>query len=280
MPAARHAAITAPAAQPIAVTRVIRSWPLRMATERSASQTTSVFPVSATTAPVRPAKFRMRRGSGSTPASAVNSAALRRIAQGPWRKISRASARRGGDASTKTGSSTMGMRAFAAASSARGKAARRSASKVPRLIKRASERATKHAISSGAIVIDGTAPAASSTFAVNSCATALVRQCTRGFDCRSSPNIEARSSAAEVPGVSASSVRGGATGRARNSHLVPSAGMSRIRFDGSAKASQPRRATRERDAPTRMGSNLSEPRRCGKLDRHHSEKRFSALRKK
>ena len=58
------------------------------------------------------------------------------------------------------------MRAVCAAPSAMLIAARRSASKVPRLTNSASALATKLTISSGEIVIEGTAPAASSMFAV------------------------------------------------------------------------------------------------------------------
>ena len=80
------------------------------------------------------------------------------------------------DRSTKTGSSTQGCRSSSASSAAISAASRRERSSVPRLMRRASERATKSAISSGATVMEGTAPAASSTFAVKFCATVLVRQ--------------------------------------------------------------------------------------------------------
>jgi hypothetical protein len=70
----------------------------------------------------------------------------------------------------KTGSSTQGFSdpspPCPSAPSATSIAVRRSASKVPRLTNSASAPATKAAISSGEIVIDGMAPAASSTFAV------------------------------------------------------------------------------------------------------------------
>ena len=79
-----------------------------------------------------------------------------------------------------TGSSTHGMRRSPATSSAAAVASRRSASNVPRLTSSASARATNAPISSAESVIDGMAPAASSTFAVKVCATELVMQCTRG----------------------------------------------------------------------------------------------------
>ena len=90
-----------------------------------------------------------------------------------------------------TGSSTQGLRALLAAAMAASDAFCRSASKVPRLTSSASARATNAATSFGAMVIDGTAPAASSTLAVKVCATALVMQCTRGRRWRRRSRISA-----------------------------------------------------------------------------------------
>ena len=116
-----------------------------------------------------------------------------------------------------TGSSTHGTPSSFATSSAIAVASRRSASNVPRLTSSASARATNAPISSADSVIDGIAPAASSTFAVNVCATALVMQCTRGARARRR--------------VRMSDVMCGSS-PARIS--TPSAGMTRIRFDGLA----------------------------------------------
>ena len=78
----------------------------------------------------------------------------------------------------------MAAAAAVAASSAMPMASRRSRSSVPRLTSRLSAPATKPAISSGEVVTEGVAPAASSVLAVNACATVLVMQCTRGFFAR------------------------------------------------------------------------------------------------
>jgi len=88
---------------------------------------------------------------------------------------------RGRERSTNTGSSHPGRPALTTCFTAISTASRRSRSKgVPRLTSSASALPTKSAISSGATVIDGMAPAARSRFAVKFCATALVMQWIRG----------------------------------------------------------------------------------------------------
>ncbi len=63
-------------------------------------------------------------------------------------------------------------------------------------------------------------PAASSTLAVKFCATALVMQCTRGRRSRKRSSVSAAMSGRSLCGACIS--------------LTPSAGMTRIRFDGLA----------------------------------------------
>src|SRR5262249_18571733 len=78
------------------------------------------------------------------------------------------------------------------------------------------------------IVIDGRAPAASSTLAVKFWATALVMQCTRGECARTRSMTSAQAAA-----------RSRMERRLSGSRIsTPSAGMTRVRFDGLARASQ------------------------------------------
>ena len=128
-----------------------------------------------------------------------------------------AKAARGGERSMKTGSSTQGFFALFSIATAASAAAWRSVSKVPRLISRASARLAKPPISRREMVIEGIAPAASSTLAVKVCATALVTQCTRGARSRTRARISAAMSGSSRLGDCISS---------------PSAGMIRIRFAG------------------------------------------------
>src|SRR6185312_16275169 len=153
-------------AQPMAVTRPISGWPLRIAVQRLPSVTRSMSPVSATTVPESLAACAAASSEASPPNSGTNSDRLSRTTAGRRANSVPANAARPGERSMNTGSSTHGMRAASAAPRAASMAARRSASKVPRLTRSASADATKAAISSGEMVIDGTAPAASSTLAV------------------------------------------------------------------------------------------------------------------
>src|SRR5579862_1404303 len=163
---ASAAQTSAEPAQPIPVTRLINGSPLAMVTRRAPSVTISAPPVSATTVVQACATREAASSAGSPPNNGANSAALSRTTLGSCANRSRAYCARPGDRSMKTGSSTHGMRALCTALSATSTARRRSSSKVPRLTRSASALATKLTISSGAIVIEGTAPAASSILAV------------------------------------------------------------------------------------------------------------------
>src|SRR6185437_1733676 len=163
---ASAAQTSADPAQPIPVTSAINGSPLAMTARLAPSVTMSLSPVSATTVPQASATRAATLSAGSPPNSGPNSAALSRTTAGPRARSSRANAVRPGERSMKTGSSTHGMRAVPAASSATAMARRRSSSKVPRLTRSASAPATKLTMSSGEMVIDGTAPAASSMLAV------------------------------------------------------------------------------------------------------------------
>ena len=108
-------------------------------------------------------------------------------------------------------------------------ALRRSASNVPRLTSSASARATNSPTSSGAIVIDGIAPAASSMLAEKFCATDV----GDAVHARR-PRANARQNVGSSGEMSLDVKADQAT-----ASQAPSAGMIRIRFDGLADASQP-----------------------------------------
>ena len=118
-----------------------------------------------------------------------------------------------------TGSSTQGMPAFAATSSAIAAALAPLRVEGAEIDQQRIGARDECADLVGAIVIDGMAPAASSTLAVKFCATALVMQCTRGRARAGASRMSAAMCGRSLAGPCIS---------------APSAGMTRIRFDGLA----------------------------------------------
>ena len=171
---ARHRSSTASAAQtsaepaqPMAVTSAISGWPLAMAARRAPSVTMSLSPVSATTVAQALATRSRRFVGGSPPNSGANSAALSRTAVGPRaEQLTRESRARRRAVDEHRIEHPGHARRRRRRRARRRWRARRSASKVPRLTRSASAPATKVPISSARMVIDGTAPAASSMLAV------------------------------------------------------------------------------------------------------------------